>query len=207
METSQSQDVTRHAIQFSEDVCDALRLYSYKGDSLINSYLRNLSQMSLENEKYYYDNKDYFDQFYPNMTINEMLSKFTNDLLLTFVNKIEKPTIVYRGLSRKFKYQYSIGEPSLDFDQATHFVNNDGTFLEITIPEDTYVCHVPNQCRLNYEYETILKPDSVFKIYRIEPMKIVRRRMYDQTLNITFIQMMMLTPKEVLELAESDYKM
>ena len=166
----------------SDDICDAIRFYTYKGNNIMNHYVKNGLTCD--------DIAPYLRFIYDEIRIKvydhnvgTILRSYYQNLMAGFI-KLSYSIMVYRGMTQKLHGVTNVGDEfiseiftstSLSEYVAEGFSREDGechTLLHITIPEGNHVLPVHPSCRSVYvrkeEYEVVLPPYSTFRIDAIQ---------------------------------------
>jgi hypothetical protein len=166
---------------FSEKNKKTMILYSYKGDVLLNNYLRNnkkVNKFILDYfNKEYYTTFQYMTNIFKNddiIYVQSYIESFYESLRECFKAKLKKNIIVYRGLTTI--PNINVGDiiennffvsTSCDIKVAEKFTNID-TYFHIEIPAGTYFCPIYISSRYSEEHEILLNNNSCFYVKSIK---------------------------------------
>ncbi len=161
-------------------------LYSFNGDVLINSYLRNGKKISESlikyfNDKYYLSFREHVNIFINDdkKFIHSYIERFYELLKECFKTKFDRNIIVYRGLIKDplLKKNDDVSDFILNnyfistsylLSSAQNFLRTEeGALLEIEIPSNTYICPIFLSSRFSHEAEILLPDNSCFYIKNI----------------------------------------
>ena len=158
--------------KFNDDQKMELRYYSDQANYILFHYLINNFSISSQLLTYLNKESEYYKYFSDkDNEILKFLNNFYYSLKSCIVQSIDKPFIVYRGIS--FKYNFTINtfvrinnfvSTSLDYGVAQRFSKGE-TIMIIFIPPNTNFCQLNNNTNFE-ESEILLDSGSVFYVIK-----------------------------------------
>lgn len=173
-------------------ISKTLKLYTFRGDRVINSYIHNNFELDIETIKYidwYKDLFSYFLEKYDAYTYDNYQYYFnyqkTIDNIIHILNSSytefnSEYGIVYRGINtsniipieeeKTFISYNRFLSTSFDKEIGEEFIKNTGILYEIIIPKNSRILPIlKNHSKFEYESEILLNYKSIFYVYEVKP--------------------------------------
>jgi len=167
-------------IKYSQIQTDAMLLYSYNGDILLNMYIRNGYTLNSDIIEYYTVHYMWFAEFVGDFAndefdfIDDYIMNLYNNLLSTFTLHYSESILLYRGI--KDETHYIVGQKikpigflstTCKYSLASVFMKGKGTLFELTIPAGFNISPIYKYSRYPLEQEFLLSDHIVLTITNI----------------------------------------
>jgi len=168
-------------VKYNQTQIDAMLLYSYNGDVLLNMYIRNGYVLNSSIIEYYTAHYMWFAEFVGDFAndefdfIDDYIMNLYINLSSTFTLHFNESILLYRGI--KTKTHYIVGQKirpvgflstTCDYEQALRFKRgSSGTLFELNVPAGLNISPVYEYSRYPQEHEFLLSDHIVLTITHI----------------------------------------